>query len=666
MLKKAREMLHALIIDYRDHTYPYTIGTGFFNAVLVIGFIYRSRIYMMLTRDTAFVVSQGPSFLFWKGLFNEIVFALFLGLLMFIPLRLVSNRIPFNAKKGLRILVAGIAVCIVVFIAMVYNSSYHFWVSMNTGLTRDLILEGIATTKIGEALKFINPLDIIIIILAIVAMFAYIISGTVEFWRNRIAAVITPCVVLVFVVHSLFTGATVAGGMSEPPLLYTAVSFFEKENWRNANRNMQSDVNAGQMQSVQLIDPRFVFTGQAGRNGLRYGFSNDWNFLYIVLESTGREYVFDTSKGNPMPMPFLHELSQKSLVLDYHFGTGNTSPRSLFSILSGLYPSPRVQMFCTKQDVTIPSIATFLGPEYDSFLVSPGSLDWFFPHGFMKNSGFKELYGYENVPARVTRDKYGKDEIETVSFFLERLKQSAGKPFLAVYYSFIAHWPYVDFGEQYRIFPNTENRLCRYYNNLYLMDTQIKRIYEFLEQAGILGKTIIIIVGDHGEAFNQHNGNWVHSRASYNENYMVPALIYQPRIFTPRRITVATTHADILPTLLDATGIQYNEKLIQGESLLSGKLKRKYVFLFGNENTISSISMNKIKLQYSFKDNRGWAFDLNRDPRENNPLPFEEYNEQREAMMYYYEYQDHVLAAYNESLKSGNAFYGQKHSFRRR
>jgi arylsulfatase A-like enzyme len=284
----------------------------------------------------------------------------------------------------------------------------------------------------------------------------------------------------------------------------------------------------------------------------------------------------------------------------------------------------------------------------------------------MKNSGFKELYGYENVPARVTRDKYGKDEIETVSFFLERLKQSAGKPFLAVYYSFIAHWPYVDFGEQYRIFPNIENRLCRYYNNLYLMDTQIKRIYEFLEQAGILEKTIIIIVGDHGEAFNQHNGNWVHSRASYNENYMVPALIYQPGIFTPRRITVPTTHADILPTLLDATGIQYNEKLIQGESLLSGKLKRKYVFLFGNENTISSISMNKIKVQYSFKDNRGWAFDLNKDPRENNPLPFEEYNEQREVMMYYYEYQDHVLAAYNESLKAGNAFFGQKHSFRRR
>jgi hypothetical protein len=143
---------------------------------------------------------------------------------------------------------------------------------------------------------------------------------------------------------------------------------------------------------------------------------------------------------------------QKIRFLDYHFGTGNTSPRSLFSMLSGLYPDPKLQMFCTKDDVAIPSLATFLGGEYDSFLVTPGSLNWFFPKGFMQNSGFRELYGYDKVPARITKDQYGKDEIETVTFFIDRLRRTGDRPFLAVYYSYVAHWPYIDFGEQYRIF----------------------------------------------------------------------------------------------------------------------------------------------------------------------------------------------------------------------
>ena len=64
-------------------------------------------------------------------------------------------------------------------------------------------------------------------------------------------------------------------------------------------------------------------------------------------------------------------------------------------------------MFCTRNDVNLPSIASFMGNGYDSFLVTPGSLDWFFPHGFMKNSGFGQLYGYDKVPARIIEQSGG-------------------------------------------------------------------------------------------------------------------------------------------------------------------------------------------------------------------------------------------------------------------
>ena len=73
-------------------------------------------------------------------------------------------------------------------------------------------------------------------------------------------------------------------------------------------------------------------------------------------------------------------------------------------------------------------------------------------------------------------------------------------------------------------------------------------------------------------------------------------------------------------------GIDYNELLIQGESHFQDKLRREYIFLFGNEDTLSSISHDGFKLQIAFKQ-RGkcWVYDLNKDPNERKRLSCKQY-----------------------------------------
>ena len=641
----------------------YNTATGLFGALFILGLLYRLRIHYMIQVDTAFMVSRTPTLLLLKGMFNEALFSLLAAVLLWFVISgvyLLMRSAPGRAGKGICI---GISGFLVFGIAFIYNSSYHFWVSMNTGLTRDLILEAAATTRFEEALRFLKPADAMFFIIPPAVLLVYFLGKNYVIWRNRITGGLAALSVIVYFIHSIFATAAVDGGMSQAPVNYTIASFFERNNWNNGE-TFKGTPNGpvDQLRSVELIDGRFVNNAGPGpAPQARYSHRGRWNVLYIVMESIGREYVFNTAKGNAMPMPFLHELSQKGLYLDYHFSVGNTSPRALFSMLSGVYPSPRVQMFCTKPDVMIPSLRTFLGNGYDAMFVTPGSLDWFFPKGFMLNSGFKDLYGYKEIPGRVVRDSYGKNDIDAVTFFIDRLKKSADRPFIGVYYSFAAHWPYVDFGEEFRIFRNTENRLSRYYNNINMLDRQIKRIFDYLKESQLIDKTIVVILGDHGEAFNQHPGVWIHSRNSYNENVMVPALIYQPRLFTPAKVTVPTTHADIVPTLLDAMGIDYNRRLIQGESLLGKRLRRKYIFLFGNENTITTVSMDRIKLQYSFKDKSCWVFDLNKDPGELKKLPCEGYGEQMQAMMFYHQYQPKILDEYNLSLKNGGGFNGERH-----
>ena len=647
--------------DKRDG-FIYKISAAFYCALFLLGLLYRLRLYYMLIVDTGFTVSQTPSLLFITGLFNEILFTSIISLILFAILVTINHKTGKKFLNPGKMIIISVASLLIFSIAFLYNSSYHFWVSMNTGLTRDLLLEAAATTPFREAVKFLKPVDVLLIGAPMAVLLLSMSISHAIIWTRRIFLFTAPIMILLAVPVSFLTPAADENTMSKTPVRYTLASFFETSNWNVKDPAGNAGTSKGdQMRSIQFIDPRFIrHENVPVAHPLSMRNQTRWNVLYIVMESIGREYVFNTENGNPMPMPFLFELKQKGLFLDNHYSVGNTSPRSLFSMLSGLYPSPRVQMFCTKPDIVVPSLKTFLGDEYDAFLVTPGSLDWFFPKGFMQNSGFNELLGYKEVPGRVIRDTYGKNDIDVVDFFIKRLKQTGNKPFLAVYYSFAAHWPYVDFGEEYRIFKNTENRLSRYYNNINMLDHQIKKIFDYLNESGHIDNTIVVILGDHGEAFGQHPGVWVHSRDSYKQNFMVPALLYQPRLFSPRRITVPTTHTDIVPTLLDAMRIGYNRRLIQGESLLNRELKRKYIFLFGNENTLTTIGDN-IKLQYSFRDKKCWAFNLANDPGEKTKLSGEGYEAQNEAMMYYHQYQFKVLEEYNESLQKGLDFYGERH-----
>ena len=233
---------------------------------------------------------------------------------------------------------------------------------------------------------------------------------------------------------------------------------------------------------------------------------------------------------------------------------------------------------------------------------------------------------------------------------------------MALYLSFAAHFPYFDYGRKYRIKPQYGRLIDRYYNNLNLLDHAIERIYKHLEGTGGLERTIIVIAGDHGQAFGQHHtNNYMHFRYSYSENLQSPAIIHQPELFKQRVIDFPTSHVDILPTLLDAMSIPYNRRLFQGESLYQNRLRRRYIFFFGQENTLSSLNSNQIKVQYSLRNNRCWAFDLMNDSDEKNLLPCDNYHQQLEALVTFASYQKKALIRYNKSVKEKTDFDGYRH-----
>jgi len=550
---------------------------------------------------------------------------------------------------------------------LIHGAHMRLLFDAQTGLDHSIIMEVFLNVSLIELLRFIDLRDFIFLLIPIGLFWGILLSPlALRVWVVRVSVVI---IIILFVGSLFFANErknNIPAEIRLNPAIFLLSDVVEnglfKHNPGHGNLKFVSGGKSGiqpigsdvrnQMKPVKFLPPKN---------------NHPWNIVFFIMESVGTRYMFDTSSGNPMPMPFLHRISKESWHLKRHYTSSNISTKAIFSLLSGLYDFFNQETFGIRSDASVPSIHNFLAESYDRFLVTPSPIKWYFPTEFVKNSGLTEMHYFENLNFRIKEELHslgryiGRDEVQTVDFFIQRMDK-AREPFLGIYFSFTAHLPYFDYGPEYHIVKDDGRAISRYYNTLNLLDHMIKRIYDHLQKQGLLERTILVIVGDHGQAFGQHHpDNYMHHRYSYNENLETPAIIYQPALFRPKTFEIPTSHVDILPTLLDAMRIPCDPLLFDGESLFNHQLGRKYIFFYGHEGSISSLDTEQIKVQYSLKKNRCWAFDLKMDPGEKNPLDCSSYKLQLEALHQFVNDHDSSLIQYNVCLFEKRDFQGHRH-----
>lgn len=106
-----------------------------------------------------------------------------------------------------------------------------------------------------------------------------------------------------------------------------------------------------------------------------------------------------------------------------------------------------------------------------------------------------------------------------------------------------------------------------YDNELREVDTQLARLFGFLQDHDLLRSTVVILTADHGQMFweNRHGG---HSWDLYETLLRVPLLISAPGHRQQRRADELVQTIDIAPTLLDLTGLTEAAADMQGTSLV--------------------------------------------------------------------------------------------------
>jgi arylsulfatase A-like enzyme/Flp pilus assembly protein TadD len=152
---------------------------------------------------------------------------------------------------------------------------------------------------------------------------------------------------------------------------------------------------------------------------------------------------------------------------------------------------------------------------------------------------------------------------------LDWLRQSASQPFLLWMHLYDPHFPYnppAPFSEEYK------DHL--YDGEIAFADAQVGRVIQFLKEKGLYDRTLIVLLGDHGEGLGEH-GERTHGFFIYNSTLHVPLIIKAPSAPRARQVATPVCTADVMPTILEELKIPVPAQ-VQGISLASmvqGKLQ---------------------------------------------------------------------------------------------
>jgi arylsulfatase A-like enzyme/Flp pilus assembly protein TadD len=210
---------------------------------------------------------------------------------------------------------------------------------------------------------------------------------------------------------------------------------------------------------------------------------------------------------------------------------------------------------------------------------------------FVLHSKFGLDQGFENyddsldynAPAGTLRTEI--DASRVYARFKNWLDRSPASPFFAWVHFFDPHSPYDPPTEFKSRFEDP------YDGEIAYADVYVGKIVADLRAKGLLEKTLIVIAGDHGEAFGEHK-ELGHGIFCYEEGIRVPLVFSHPSLSGsgPRRVGQTVRLVDVMPTLLDLFG-EGSPPNLQGQSfaplLAAGKAKEMPVYfesLLGQED----------------------------------------------------------------------------------
>jgi arylsulfatase A-like enzyme len=207
------------------------------------------------------------------------------------------------------------------------------------------------------------------------------------------------------------------------------------------------------------------------------------------------------------------------------------------------------------------------------------------------------------------------DDFAMLGPAVEWAAEGGPEPYFLTVLTVTTHHPYEVAGE-----PWAGETREQYERALAHQDRFVGALHRGLAAAGALDDTVVIVVGDHGEAFGEHGG-LQHDAVPYEEVVRVPLLVLGPaaRIGPPRRVGGLRHHFDLVPTVLGLAGARWRG-VLPGRDLFAPEGHERVLSFCWYTNFCAALREGDRKVVFHFGRLPTEVFDLAADPAEERDL----------------------------------------------
>lgn len=342
--------------------------------------------------------------------------------------------------------------------------------------------------------------------------------------------------------------------------------------------------------------------------------------LLIVLESVG-----ELDLAGAGPLPTLGALSARGTRFDTAYVTTGSSTRSAFTLVSGRYP-----LFGFRQETrtlrdwpmtSLPALLRAAG--YETTMMMGGDLDFSDVRGFVERRGFDHLADMQTIACgnTVRLDNKRWQHVGYISdsclfdhfLAVDSARSAPGTPRFAVLWNTSTHFPYTPAG------PGLADPRARYRAAVRQADAQIGRVLAHLRAAGRLDSTLVIVIGDHGEAFFEH-GNFSHGSTLFEEELRIPMIMVWPGHIAAGRHERRLAHlVDLAPTIAGLLGLPVAPGW-QEIDLFGPVVRPRAYFYATQRDFLIGYREGGRKYVLDAGRDRLVRYDLDRDPLERVPM----------------------------------------------
>ncbi|NJB85687.1 arylsulfatase A-like enzyme [Lewinella marina] len=308
------------------------------------------------------------------------------------------------------------------------------------------------------------------------------------------------------------------------------------------------------------------------------------NLLFIVLESVGGVYL-DTYHGPQGLAAPLAPYLDRAMSFPNIYAHAPSTNCSMVSLLTGIYPKLSYESV-TRELTTVdfPSLPSVLEQEgYRTSFFSSADQSWQSALDYLQHREFDVVKDYRDIECeeqfRLDVHSYragaGVDDECLVGELGRWLDESPHEPFFSMLWTVQAHYPYYYAGEEYD-YGVGDFSYNRYLNAARHDMEMVIRVLDDLQRRGLDSTTLVVVTGDHGEAFQQH-GHSGHGNTLYEEDLRVPLYLINPVLFNGQRNSGLGGSKDIPATALSLIGIAPPADW-QGRNLLSSPSEEGFYF----------------------------------------------------------------------------------------